>query len=35
VDDRRERVDLLALQEDVDLDQVGHLVAVRLVVQDA
>ena len=33
VDDRAERVDLLALQEDVDADQVGHLLAVGLVVQ--
>ncbi len=33
VDDRRERIDSLALQQDVDLDQRGLLLARLLVVQ--
>jgi hypothetical protein len=35
VDDRGERVDRLALQQDVDLDQISGLLARRLVVQAA
>ena len=33
VDDRAERVDRLSLEQDVDLDQVGRLLVVDLVVQ--
>src|SRR5690606_24531965 len=33
VDDRTERVDLLVVEQDVDLDEVGDLLAVGLVVE--